>query len=136
MAHVAIDVLELEHLLHLRPTELSYGQRRLVAIARALATGPLMLLLDEPAAGLDPTETSELGSLLRAVASLWGVGILLVEHDVEMVMAIADRVTVLDFGSVIAQGEPPTVRDDPAVVAAYLGTDAQTPVPSGQGLIG
>jgi sulfate-transporting ATPase len=135
MAHVAIDVLNLEGLLGLRPTELSYGQRRLVAIARSLATGPSILLLDEPAAGLDPTETSELAALLREIASRWGVGILLVEHDVEMVLSIADRVTVLDFGTVIAAGAPKTVREDAAVVAAYLGA-AEPSALSDEELIG
>jgi ABC-type branched-subunit amino acid transport system ATPase component/ABC-type branched-subunit amino acid transport system permease subunit len=103
------------------PGELPFGRRRLVGIARAVAAEPSVLLLDEPAAGLDEHETAELGALVRGLATEWGLGILLVEHDVSLVMSICDRIVALDFGNVIAQGTPEEIRRDAAVVAAYLG---------------
>jgi sulfate-transporting ATPase len=101
--------------------ELSYGQRRLLAIARAVATRPSVLLLDEPAAGLSSAESAELATLVRRLADDWGMSILIVEHDMSFVMAISDEVVVLDFGRPISTGTPEEVRNDPAVVAAYLG---------------
>jgi ABC-type branched-subunit amino acid transport system ATPase component/ABC-type branched-subunit amino acid transport system permease subunit len=103
------------------PSDLPYGKRRLVGIARALASGPSVVLLDEPAAGLDSSESEELARLIRSLADERGMAILLVEHDVGLVMSICDRVVVLDFGRVIASGTPDEVRTDPAVLAAYLG---------------
>ncbi|HUC35553.1 MAG TPA: ATP-binding cassette domain-containing protein [Acidimicrobiales bacterium] len=102
------------------------GLARLVELARALATSPSVLLLDEPSAGLDQTETSGLGEVLRRVADE-GTAVLLVEHDMSLVMGVCDHVTVLDFGKVIAGGEPAAVREDEAVQLAYLGGTA-TPV--------
>jgi sulfate-transporting ATPase len=122
VAGSAIDVLGLRAHLHQLPHELSHGQRRLVGIARALATGPSVLLLDEPAAGLDATETAELATLVREVSADWGVAVLLVEHDVEMVLSTVDHVEVLDFGRSIASGTAAEIRTDPAVITAYLGT--------------
>ncbi len=119
----AVDELGLAPLLDLRAEDLSYGQRRLVAIARAVAAGPSVLLLDEPAAGLDETESAELGRLVRRLADEWGMGILLIEHDVALVLANADRVVVLDFGHKIAEGTPSEIRHDPAVRRAYLGEE-------------
>jgi sulfate-transporting ATPase len=101
--------------------DLSYGERRLLAIARAVATSPSVLLLDEPAAGLSDDETRELAHLVRRLADDWGMGVLLVEHDVDMVMSVCDQVVVLDFGRRICVGTPDEVRRDPAVRAAYLG---------------
>jgi sulfate-transporting ATPase len=118
----AIREFELVESLDRRPTELPYGRRRLVAIARALATEPTVLLLDEPAAGLDDQETEELGHLLRRVAAEWGLGILLVEHDMGLVMSVCDRLVALDFGTVIAEGPPDAVRSSNEVITAYLGT--------------
>ncbi|MGD9701263.1 MAG: ATP-binding cassette domain-containing protein [Acidimicrobiia bacterium] len=105
------------------PPELPYGRRRLVAIARAVAAGPSVLMLDEPAAGLDETESRELARLIRRLAQEWHMGVLLVEHDVSMVMSTCDRVVVIDFGRVIASGTPKEVRENPAVKTAYLGQD-------------
>jgi ABC-type branched-subunit amino acid transport system ATPase component/ABC-type branched-subunit amino acid transport system permease subunit len=117
----AIEELELGDILDRRPEDLSYGRRRLVAIARAVASRPSVLLLDEPAAGLDERESTEVGHLVRRLADDWGIAVLLIEHDVPMVLRIADRVHVLDFGSTIAEGLPAEIRADQAVQAAYLG---------------
>jgi sulfate-transporting ATPase len=110
--------------LNRRPSELPYGHRRQVAIARAVAGNPSILLLDEPAAGLNEAETADLGALVRRLAESWGMGILLVEHDVAMLTTVCDRLVVIDFGSVIARGTPAEMRSDPRVVAAYLGEEA------------
>jgi len=120
-AAAAVREFALEDDLARRPDELPYGRRRLVGIARAVALNPSVLCLDEPAAGLGGTESAELGRLLRGLAETWGTGILLVEHDMDMVMSICDRVVVLNFGQVIAIGTPEEVRRDPAVRGAYLG---------------
>lgn len=99
---------------------LSYGEQRRLEIARALATEPKLLALDEPAAGMNATETESLKSLLQSIRAD-GVTILLIEHDVKLIMGLCDRVAVLDYGKKIAEGVPEEVRRNPAVVAAYLG---------------
>ena len=101
--------------------DLPYGRRRLLALARALASEPSILLLDEPAAGLGDVETAELANLVRRLAAQWGIGVLVVEHDMNFVMNVCDEVVVLDFGRKIAQGTPEEIREDPAVLKAYLG---------------
>jgi ABC-type branched-subunit amino acid transport system ATPase component/branched-subunit amino acid ABC-type transport system permease component len=117
----AVAEFELEPELHQRVSELSYGHRRLAAIARTIAVEPSILLLDEPAAGLSENETAELAEATRRLAREWGIGIIVVEHDMSFVMAVCDRIAVLDFGVQIATGTPEQIRADPTVIAAYLG---------------
>jgi sulfate-transporting ATPase len=121
----AIKEFGLEDDLDRKVSDLPYGKRRLLAIARAVAMRPQVLLLDEPAAGLGGVESGELANLVRRLASEWGMAILLVEHDVNFVMSICDDVVVLDFGREISRGAPSKVRADPAVIASYLGEDTE-----------
>jgi ABC-type branched-subunit amino acid transport system ATPase component len=104
------------------PSELSHGQRVLVGVARALVGAPQVLLMDEPAAGLDDLESADFQELVREVASS-GVGIVLIDHDMGLIMKVCDRLHVLDFGRTVASGTPQQVARDPAVIAAYLGGD-------------
>ena len=114
--------LGLEHVADAKAGSLAYGLQRRVELARALATEPHLLLLDEPAAGLNPQETEELGELLLKVRDA-GITILLVEHHMDLVMRISDHIVVLDYGEKIAEGNPAEIQRNPRVAAAYLGTD-------------
>ena len=103
---------------------LPYGAQRRLEIARAMATEPFLLLLDEPAAGMNPLETRELDELIVRIRDQEGITILLIEHDMKLVMSLSDRIYVVDYGKKIAQGAPDDIKNNPAVIKAYLGEDA------------
>jgi branched-chain amino acid transport system ATP-binding protein len=107
---------------------LAYGEQRRLEIARALGTSPGVILLDEPAAGTNPVEKRELANLIKSINVDDGLGVLLIEHDMKLVMSVADRIVVLNFGQKIAEGTPEQIQRDPVVVAAYLGTSADEAV--------
>jgi branched-chain amino acid transport system ATP-binding protein len=121
LARAALDRVEAAEIADARPTELPYGMRKRIALARALVAGPRLILLDEPASGLDQAELADLGRLIRDLAA--DGSLVVVEHHMDLMMSVCDSITVLDFGKVIASGTPREVQDNPAVTAAYLGAD-------------
>jgi ABC-type branched-subunit amino acid transport system ATPase component len=127
-----LQFVGLEAKAEIEAASLSYGHQRRLEIARALATRPRLLLLDEPAAGMNPTETAELMELIGRIKAR-GIAVLLIEHDMRLIMGISDRVAVLEYGRQIACGSPHEVRHDPRVIAAYLGEDTQAPTTAKEG---
>ncbi len=124
--HDVVDEFELDDVLELRPSSLPHGVARLVGIARALVTEPAVLLLDEPAAGLDSRESAELGRTIRSMAQRRGIGVLVIEHDVPLILQTCDRIVALDFGRKIAEGTPEAISNDASVIEAYLGSSDAT----------
>ncbi|MFZ9009194.1 MAG: ABC transporter ATP-binding protein [bacterium] len=110
-------------------SDLPYGDQRRLEIARAMCTDPRMLCLDEPESGMNPNESAELNSLLQFIQNEHKIGVLLIEHDMSVVMEISDHIIVLDYGRKIAEGSPEQVRNDPAVIRAYLGEDEDEELP-------
>ncbi len=120
-----LEIVELETCANDLATSLPYGRQRRLEIVRALATHPKLLLLDEPAAGMNPQETEDLGRFIKDIKQRFGLTVFMIEHHMSLVMSISDRIYVIDFGSQIAEGTPKEVRANPAVIAAYLGVDEE-----------
>ena len=112
--------MDLEDVSGLTPTNLSHGQRKLVGVARALVMEPKLVLLDEPAAGLDSDESQVFGQRIRSLLAT-GLSVFMIEHDMGLVLSVCDYIYVLDFGRIIAEGTPAEIRDNPLVIDAYLG---------------
>ena len=124
MRREAMELLELQGMAHLRDeiaSSLPYGLQRRVEIARALATDPTLLLLDEPAAGMNPQETQELTDFIVQIKDQYHLSVFMIEHHMDLVMQISQRIYVLDFGKLIAQGSAKEVQNNPEVIKAYLG---------------
>ena len=120
-----LKIVELDGVADELATSRPYGQQRRLEIVRALATHPKLLLLDEPAAGMNPQETEELGVFIKQIKERFNLTVFMIEHHMSLVMGISDRIYVIDFGSQIAEGTPREVRDNPAVIKAYLGVDEE-----------
>jgi branched-chain amino acid transport system ATP-binding protein len=130
LASELLEFVGLQRQADVQASALSYGDQRRLEIARALGTDPRLLLLDEPAAGTNPSEKAELAALIRRVNGERKVSVLLIEHDMRLVMSVADRIVVLNFGEVIAEGTAEEIQHNPAVIEAYLGSatdDADQP---------
>lgn len=129
----AMELLEVVHLADKADyvaENLPYGQQRRLEIARALATGMKLLLLDEPAAGMNPTETAELLDIINVIRDKFQISVLLIEHDMSLVMKICERIQVIDYGVTIASGTPEEIANNPRVIEAYLGKDEEQEVPA------
>lgn len=120
-----LSVFHMENEVEQKAKNLPYGRQRKLEIARAIATGARILLLDEPAAGMNPTETAELMETITLIRTRFGMSILLIEHDMSLVMSICERITVIDYGQIIATGTPYEIANDPRVIGAYLGQDSE-----------
>ena len=129
MARYWLDKIRLLHRADDDAANLAYGDQRRLEIARAMCTGPVLLCLDEPAAGLNPRESQELNDLISYIREEHKVAVLLIEHDMSVVMQISDHVIVLDYGRKISDGTPDFVRNDPAVIRAYLGEEEDEALP-------
>ena len=120
-----LDIFDMADLADVRSSSLPYGAQRRLEIVRALATNPKVLLLDEPAAGMNPSETEELMKNIRKIRDTFNIAVLLIEHDMNLVMGICENIIVLNFGKIIAKGTPSEIQSNPKVIEAYLGNTAE-----------
>lgn len=130
-----LESLQLQSMAHELATSLPYGAQRNVELARAMVGDPEMLILDEPAAGLNANESAVLNDTIRSIRDS-GVTVLLVEHDMSVIMNVTDHIAVINFGKLIAEGTPKEIRNDPSVIEAYLGQDDDTEIPERGGALG